>query len=133
MGASAAWPQLELELHGERRDMKFIPKRKQILGRTVDVQESKDGIALPDEKSQVTCFVHVDDVGPEVTQCKVGDLILHKRLLHVFLRDNTHVVLVDDEDVLCSVETTEADRARMKIEGAKDYEGGRLRAVEAAQ
>jgi len=114
--------------------MKFIPKRKQIVGRTVDVQETKGGIELPDEVvKHVTCFVHVDDVGPEVTQCKVGDLILHKRLLHVFLRDNTHVVLVDDEDVLCAIETSEDERRRMKIEGAKDYEGGRLHAVEAAQ
>jgi hypothetical protein len=113
--------------------MKFIPKRKQIVGRTVDVQETKDGIALPDEKVQhVTCFVHVDAIGPEVTQCTVGDLILHKRLSHVFLRDNTHVVVVDDEDVLCAIETTPEERARMKIEGAKDYEGGR-RALEAAQ
>ena len=112
--------------------MKFHPKRKLIIGRTVDVQQTRTGIQLPDGVKQVTCFVHVDEVGPEVTQAKVGDLILHLKLNHIFLRDNTHAVVVHDDDVLCAVEVTAEERRRLCFEGQKDYEGGAARAEHGA-
>ena len=83
----------------------YHPKNQHILGRIIDFEQSVGGIVLPTSAvKNVTVLVLVDQIGPDVKNCKVGDVILYLKMNHVFLRDGTHLAQVRDEDVICTVE-----------------------------
>lgn len=104
--------------------MELNPKGKWILGRIVDIEQSKEGLVLAtSEIKNVTVFLLVDKIGDQVTRAKVGDIILYKAMNHVFLRDGTHyaVVLDDGDNVIADV--TGLDPKRIAIEGQKKVDG----------
>lgn len=106
--------------------MKRNPVRKRILGRVCDVTETAVGIELPDEQvKNVSCMMLVDEVGPEVTNCSPGDFVLYMRADHVFFRDNTHFLVMHDDDVICTLDLSDDEKKRLTIEGKKNYENGR--------
>lgn len=96
--------------------MKFEPKNDVLIGRIVDIQQSKGGLALPtSEIKNVTVLLLVDSVGPDVKSCKVGDIILYEALGHAFFRDGSHLGVVRDGKVLAVV--TDLDMSTITIEG----------------
>lgn len=104
--------------------MELEPKGKWIVGRVVDIEQSKGGLTLAtSEIKNVTVFLLVDKVGPDVKNAKVNDVILYKAMNHVFLRDGTHyaVVLDDEDNVIAQV--TNLDMGRVAIEGQKKVDG----------
>jgi len=86
-------------------NLTYKPKNQHILGRIIDFEQSTGGIVLPNSAvKNVTVLVLVDQVGPDVKNCKVGDVVLYLKMNHVFLRDGTHFAQLRDEDVICTVE-----------------------------
>ena len=104
--------------------MHLDPKGKWIVGRIVDIEQSKGGLTLAtSEIKNVTVFLLVDKIGPDVKNAQPGDVILYKAMNHVFLRDGTHwaVVLDDEENVIAKV--MDLDENRIAIEGQKRIDG----------
>lgn len=103
-------------------DLSLKPKNQHILGKIVDVMQSKGGIMLPTSNvKNVTVFVLVKHVGPDVKNCKVGDIVLYLRMNHLWLRDGTHWCQVKDEDVICTVE--DLDMSLFAVEGETRADG----------
>ena len=81
--------------------MKIKPVEDLIIGRIVDVAESRGGIFLPRTSvTGVTALMRVDAVGPKVTRCQPGDTIAYRRMWHMMLRDGTYSAWTADEDVM---------------------------------
>jgi hypothetical protein len=104
--------------------MELEPKGKWIVGRIIDIDTSKAGIALAQSQQKgVTYFLLVDKIGPGVTTVKVGDVILYKHMNHVFLRDGTHCAVVYDgavngeDNIVATV--TGLDPTRITVGGEK--------------
>ena len=98
--------------------MKLDPKGKWLVGRIVDINQSKGGILLASsEVKNVTVFLLVDQVGPDVKNAKIGDVILYKSMNHVFTRDGQHwgVVLDDVDNIIATV--TDLDPKAIVVEG----------------
>ena len=96
--------------------MKLRPINKVIIGRMVDICRTAGGLELPTSQiKNVTVFVLVESVGPGVTVCKPGDILLYRHMGHVYLRDGSHWAILEEENILCHVEDIEADR--VTIEG----------------
>ena len=100
--------------------MELEPKGRWMVGRVIDFDQSKGGIALAtSEIKNVTVFLLVDKVGPDVKNAKVGDIILYKHMSHCWLRDGTHWGLVLDEPDIVIAEVTGIDLSRATIDGQK--------------
>lgn len=103
--------------------MNLVPQGKWLVGRVVDIDSTAGGLTLPQEQiKNVTVFLLVDAVGPEVQKAKVGDVILYKAMNHVFLRDGTHQgVVLDDSDniiaIVCGLDTARITVAGKKVDG----------------
>jgi co-chaperonin GroES (HSP10) len=82
--------------------MRAIPKKTTIVGRLIDVKR-KGTIILPDKEQKVTQLLLVDAVGPDVKECKVGDVICYLKANHFIMRDGTHYIITDDTQVLMEV------------------------------
>jgi hypothetical protein len=98
--------------------MNYLPHGKWIVGRVVDFDVSKGGIILAgNEVKNITVFLLVDQIGPDVKRAKVGDVILYKVMQHVYTRDGSHqgVVLDDEENVIATV--TDLDMKLVHVEG----------------
>lgn len=97
--------------------MKLRPKGKQVIGRIVDIVSTKSGISLPDSQMKgVTIFVLLDEVGPEVTNYKAGEIVLPHHVNHVFLRGGTyHRVIFEDKEILGVMEDVPLDQ--MTVDG----------------
>jgi len=102
--------------------VKFGPKKTKVLGRLVDVVESDGGLVLPDSKNNATIFVIVDETGPDVTVCKVGDIVLPHHFNHIYIRGGMHRVVFDESDILTDV--TEVRMDQLSIEGVKQSARG---------
>jgi hypothetical protein len=103
-------------------DFTLTPKGSFILGKIVDIQESKGGITLAtSEIKNVTVMVIVKHVGPDVKNCKIGDIVIYMKMNHIWLRDGTHWAEVDDKDIICTVEGL--DHNKLAIEGEKRVDG----------
>ena len=104
--------------------MKIIPKKNQLVGRTVDIVQSVGGLALPDAQNRgVTVFAVIDDVGPDVTEYKVGQIVLPHHLNHIYVRGGFHRVIFEDKEVLAVVEGL--SEGQLSIGGAAPGSNGR--------
>ena len=102
--------------------MKLVAKNDIIIGRIVDIMQSKGGLVLPtSEIKNVTVLLLVDDVGPDVKNCKKGDVILYEAMGHAYFRDGSHWGLVHDNKVLALA--TELDDDVLAVEGEKRVDG----------
>jgi co-chaperonin GroES (HSP10) len=100
--------------------MRLEPLGKVIVGRLVDITKSKGGLELPTSQvKNVTVFLLVDSVGPDVTKCKPGDIVLYQKMGHVWTRDGTHFGLAEEDDIKCIVK--ELDPATIVIEGEEKW------------
>ena len=86
--------------------MKIIPKKNQILGRTVDVVRSESGLELPATENNATIFVLIDAVGPDVTDpdYKEGAIVAPHHINHIYVRGGFHRIIFDDTEILGVVE-----------------------------
>lgn len=100
--------------------MVIRPHGKVIFGRVLDFVVSDGGLELPSERvTNVTVFMVVDLVGPDVTKCKPGDVILYLKGNHIYTRDNWHRLVATDDDVLLTLELTPEELGRCAIEGKR--------------
>jgi len=93
--------------------LELVPQTKWIVGRIVDIDTTKSGLALAQsEMKGVTVFLFVDKIGPDVKHAAVGDVILYKHMNHVWLRDGTHwgVVLDDQDNIVARVQGLDPNR-----------------------
>lgn len=98
--------------------MKFEPKNDVLIGRIVDIEQSKEGLILAtSEIKNVTVLLLVDAIGPEVKACKVGDYVLYEAMGHAYFRDGSHLGIVRDSKVVAVV--TDLDPKTIAIEGTK--------------
>ena len=98
--------------------MKFTPKNDLLIGRVVDIIQSKGGLELAaSDGKNVTLLMLVDAVGPAVKSCAPGDIIIYEAMGHALFRDGTHLGIVRDEKVVAVV--TELDPDSIHIEGDK--------------
>ena len=103
-------------------DFTLTPKGAFILGKIVDIQTSKGGILLAtSDVKNVTVMVLVKHIGPDVKNCKVGDICIYLRMNHIFLRDGTHWAEIDDKDIICTVDGL--DHSKLAIEGETRVDG----------
>lgn len=92
------------------------PKRNQVLGRPAEVRKSEGGLLLPDSQHKnTTVFVIVEAVGPEVRDCKEGDIVIPRHVNHIFLRGGFHRVTFEEEQILATVDET--IRAQLTMSG----------------
>jgi co-chaperonin GroES (HSP10) len=99
--------------------MKLTPLGKQIVGRVVDIDKTSTGLSLPtNQVKNVTVFILVDAIGPDVTKCKVGDVILYLKLGHCILRDGTHFGIVNEDDLIAIV--SDLDPRTITVGGKKE-------------
>lgn len=98
--------------------MRIVPKGNMAVGRLVEVKKSRlAGVELPDsEKKNVSVLMVIDDVGPQFTKAKPGDLVIYLACRHVVLRDRSHASLVDDDNVLGLVEISDEERELLEFE-----------------
>jgi hypothetical protein len=84
----------------------LIPKRDQIIARLIDMGKTEGGLHLPrSEMRGVSVLARVESVGPDVTSCKPGDIILPRAIGHAWLRGGLiHWAVIDDKEVLCEVQ-----------------------------
>jgi len=102
--------------------MKMRPLGTHMVGRVVDIIQTKGGLELPDgEIKGVSIFVLVDVVGPDVTKVKKGDVVLPKHGDHAWFRDGTHYLIVDEQNVRCVVE--DLDPRQLAVEGERRVDG----------
>jgi len=107
-------------------DLTLKPKGSIILGKVVDITQSKGGITLiTSEVKNVTVMMIVKHIGPDVKNVVVGDIAIYLKANHIWLRDGTHWLEADDKDIMCTVH--DYDPATLAIEGEKRVDG---RAVE---
>lgn len=102
--------------------IRLKPQSKWIVGRLIDFDQTAGGVTLATESPQnVTVLLHVDDVGPEVTHCKVGDVVAYRTMFHVNFRDGTrHAVALDEgNNIVAVVEGLEHELERLTIAGRK--------------
>ena len=114
--------------------MKLVPKGKWAVARLVDVQKSMlQTLDLPDaEKQGVSVIALIDTVGPEFTRAKPGDLVMYLRCQHIVLRNRMHAALIDEDNVLATIECSDDDRTTLKIEVPTFDNGKDLSPIEAA-
>jgi hypothetical protein len=105
--------------------IRLLPKGETIGGRVVDFVESDGGIALVEgEVRNVTIFLLVDSIGPQVERCKQGDVIAFHHASHVWTRAGHHFLIVQDKDVYAVVEGLEESIERaLRGEGPLSVEG----------
>lgn len=82
---------------------------KPLADRVVAVREeakttTASGLYLPESAKETPAAVKVIAVGPQVTQIKVGDLIVYKDYTPTNLKINdTEYLIINEEDVLATV------------------------------
>jgi len=96
--------------------VKIIPKKDQVLGRTVDVVRSAGGIELPATQNNATVLVLIDAVGPDVKGYEPGQLVAPHHLNHIYMRGGFHQVIFSCDKILAIVE--DVDEGQLSIEGA---------------
>jgi hypothetical protein len=82
--------------------VKFIPRRRQIVGRIV-VKKILSAIIRPDETKNTTKFVLIDALGPdaEAAGLKVGDLVMPKSMATMQFDGGASIrPIVDEVDVM---------------------------------
>lgn len=100
----------------------WTPKADMLHGRILDVNKTRGGLALPDSDfKNTTMLMLVDAIGPDVTRCKAGEVIVYRACNHIWLRDGTHVAMVKNEDVWATVEGL--DPVTYSLEGDEPLEG----------
>ena len=111
------------EWKNKEQSVKLTPLANNIVGRMVDISMSKAGLSLPTgQVKNVTVFMLVDAIGPDVTKVKVGDIILYMSMGHVYLRDGTHYGVVNENNLIAVV--ADLDPNSITIEGEKKRENG---------
>lgn len=86
--------------------MKVVGKKILVeQARTKEV--SKGGIALPDTSIQVLPYGFVRQVGPEVTDVKIGEVVLFDPISAIPLSIKKDHVLIEPEDILAILEEGE--------------------------
>lgn len=96
--------------------MRAQPRGKMIVGRVVDTNKTEGGLHLAtSEIRNITCFLLVDAVGPEVAQTKVGDIVLYKAGNHIWWRGGYHRLLVHEDEIMCDIE--DLDMSTVLING----------------
>lgn len=96
--------------------MKIIPKKDQVLGRTVDVVRSVGGLELPATQNNATVLVLIDAVGPDVEGYEPGQLVTPHHLNHIYMRGGFHRVIFSADEILAVVE--EVDQGQLSVDGA---------------
>lgn len=102
--------------------MKFEPRHGQVFGRIV-VQPPSSAIVRPDETKDVTKFVLIDAVGPDVKDLKVGDVIVPTTLFTIKM-DNGTVTrpFLDEKDVRFTLRGwTSLDEFHVQTDSAAQY------------
>jgi hypothetical protein len=84
--------------------MKIVPRRNNVIGGIVQLSPC---VAFDSSPTGVTKFVQVESVGPAVTECEPGDVVLPRHINVVTLGDGTHHVTFEDNDVIAVVEGVE--------------------------
>jgi len=104
--------------------MKLHPKNNIIIGRMVDIEQSKGGLILPtSDVKNISVLMLVDAIGPDVKSCVPGDIILYEAMGHAFFRSGEHFGIVRDDKVVSVV--TDIDPKTIVIEGDKKRVDGR--------
>ena len=98
--------------------MKLAPKNNIIIGRMVDIEQSKGGLILPtSEIKSVSVLMLVDSTGPDVKSCEPGDIILYEAMGHAYFRSGEHFGIVRDDKVIAVA--SDIDPTTIVIEGTK--------------
>lgn len=100
--------------------MKIIPKRDQVLGRTVDVVRSESGLELPATQNNATILVLIDAVGPDVKGYEPGQLVAPHHLNHIYMRGGFHRVIFSADEILAVVE--DIATTQLSIDGGRPEE-----------
>jgi hypothetical protein len=93
-----------------------------ITGRTVDVTKSPGGLALPDSMNNASVLALIDDVGPDVSAYKTGQLVLVQHMNHIYMRGGFHQLIFPDDEIWALVE--DVDRKQLSIEGEEESGNG---------
>ena len=101
--------------------MKFKLKGSWIGGRIIDVDESAGGIKLPTGDFKITALMLVDQIGPDVKNAKVGDLIVYLSMRHIIMRDGTRLGVVEDDgkNVIATIEDADLERMVSTSDGKR--------------
>jgi hypothetical protein len=114
--------------------MVIKPHGKQILGRILDVAKAQGGLLeLPSTNlKNTTFFLIVDLVGPQVTKCKPGDVVLYLKGNQFYLRNGLHRLLTTEDDIMLTIEMTAEELDGCEIEGKRIVNTGDVAAMLAA-
>lgn len=98
--------------------MQYKPVGSNIIASVVDIDKSKGGLVLPTNSGRnVTMLARVESVGPDVTRCKPGDVVVYHRCNFIILRDGTERITFLDSEVLCTVEGLDETRVEKPSKG----------------
>lgn len=97
--------------------MKFIPRRDQIIGRTV-IRKSQSNIISLDE-SKVTKFIIVDAVGDDAAAAgfKTGDLVIPSAISNIVLQNTWRPFLKEDQVMFF---VTDVPKDQLLVQSEKD-------------
>jgi hypothetical protein len=98
----------------------IIPKKDQVLGRTVDVVRSEGGLELPATQNNATVLVLIDAVGPDVKGYEPGQLVAPHHLNHIYMRGGLHRVIFAADEILAVVE--DVAHKQLSVDGAPPEE-----------
>lgn len=107
--------------------MKIKPVKNQIVGATIEITLTDTGIVLPDRLGQkFTKFAHIWSVGPDVTDYKVGDVVLPYKSNEVHLRDGFECLIFEDKEVISFVKDLPLNRLSVGGKPLKPGEDGKF-------
>lgn len=96
--------------------MKIVPKTDHVVGRIVDYRKTQGGLHLAtSEIKNLTVYLFVDAIGPDVTRCKPGDVVLYSAVGHVYTRTGEHLGIINEKAILGEV--LDLDMSLMTING----------------